>query len=229
MQSDISWEHCFDTFMQTHDEAVLVTAYSELTLIVPLDQISSVLEGCKQTLDMDTLLDVCGVDYLHFGQEQWVSTIATSEGYSRGPDAFDDQVRLPTGMQRFACVYHLLSKKWKLRLRVKTFLDATLRIPSMVRIWPSANWYEREAYDLFGFVFTGHPALARILTDYAFIGHPFRKDYPVSGYNEMRYSAQHERCIYEPTTIEPRTTVPKVIRTYDNRYAKPRGKQERDE
>ena len=214
-----SWQDKVDALLGAYDQVVAVTAYDELTLVVPRDQVYALLEDCKEVLQMQTLLDICGVDYLHYGQEQWMTAPATAEGYSRGPDAFDNQAGMPAGLERFACVYHLLSTHWKCRMRVNVFLDETLRLPSVVAIWPSANWYEREAYDLFGFVYTGHPALARILTDYAFIGHPFRKDYPVSGYNEMRYSAQHERCVYEPTEVEPRTTVPKVIRTYDNRYA----------
>ncbi len=132
---------------------------------------------------------------------------------------------------RFAVVYHLLSLTHNHRLRLKTFpkadfaasidgehsQDSYIRVPSVIEIWNSANWYERETFDLFGILFDGHPDLRRILTDYGFIGHPFRKDFPLIGTVEMRYSAKNERVIYEPVSIEPRTLVPKVIRD-DNRY-----------
>jgi NADH-quinone oxidoreductase subunit C len=119
---------------------------------------------------------------------------------------------------RFAAVYHLLSVTHNVRLRVKTFLDADRPIvDSVIGIWPSANWFEREAFDLFGILFTGHPDLRRILTDYGFIGHPFRKDFPLIGHVEMRYDPEQQRVVYQPVSIEPRTLVPRVIRE-DSRY-----------
>ena len=119
---------------------------------------------------------------------------------------------------RFAAVLHLLSvaNNWRLRVRVFAQDDDVPLIPSVVDIWNSANWYEREAFDLFGIVFEGHPDLRRILTDYGFIGHPFRKDFPVSGYVEMRYDPEEKRVVYQPVTIEPREITPRVIR--EDRY-----------
>ncbi|MBT8445121.1 MAG: NADH-quinone oxidoreductase subunit C [Gammaproteobacteria bacterium] len=170
----------------------------------------------------EMLIDLCGVDYLTYGQDEWQTESATSTGYSRAavpknivPDAdtiFDEK--------RFAVVYHLLSisQNKRLRLRVFTGVDNPPVVPSIVGVWSGANWFEREAFDLFGILFEGHPDLRRILTDYGFIGHPFRKDFPVSGNVETRYDPERGRVIYQPVSIEPRTLVPRVIRD-DNRYA----------
>ena len=140
-------------------------------------------------LAFDTLIDLCGVDYQGYG-----------DGELRGP--------------RFAVVTHLLAPphNWRLRLRSFCADDEFPVIDSLIDIWPAANWYEREAFDFFGIVFEGHTDLRRILTDYGFVGHPFRKDFPVSGYMEMRYDAEQKRVIYQPVTIEPRDNVPRVIR-----------------
>jgi len=137
----------------------------------------------------EMLLDVCGVDYSTYGNAE-----------HPGP--------------RFAAVYHLLSLANNVRLRVRVFAtdDAFPVIPSVIDVWPSANWFEREAFDLYGIVFTGHPDLRRLLTDYGFIGHPFRKDFPISGHVEMRYDPEQGRVIYQPVTIEPREITPRVIR-----------------
>lgn len=166
----------------------------------------------------DQLIDVCGVDYLLYGQSDWETDKATEQGFCRGvePQASDSSC---IDRPRFAVVYHLLSTTRNHRIRVKSFLDEkTLIISSVHTIWKAANWFEREAYDLFGILFEGHPDLRRILTDYGFIGHPFRKDFPLSGHVEMRYDAQLQKVIYVPVDIEPRIGVPKVIR-HDNRYA----------
>ena len=137
-------------------------------------------------------MDVCGVDYLDYGRE-------SATGPRKGP--------------RFAAVYHLLSLRHNRRLCLRAYLDdESPMIASVTGIWNSANWYEREAFDLFGIVFEGHPDLRRILTDYGFIGHPFRKDFPLIGHVEMRYDAEKQRVIYEPVSIEPRVLVPRVIR-----------------
>jgi NADH-quinone oxidoreductase subunit C len=140
-------------------------------------------------LHFEQLIDLCGMDYLKYGSAAW-----------SGP--------------RFAAVSQLLSieKNWRLRLRVFAEDDQFPVLPSLVDVWPSANWYEREGFDLFGLVFDGHPDLRRILTDYGFVGHPFRKDFPVSGQVEMRYDPEQKRVIYQPVTIEPRQNVPRVIR-----------------
>jgi NADH-quinone oxidoreductase subunit C len=140
------------------------------------------------------LIDLCGVDYATYGDGAW-----------DGP--------------RFAVVYHLLSTEHNRRLRLRVFApdDDMPVLDSVTQIWPAANWYEREAFDLYGIVFTGHPDLRRILTDYGFIGHPFRKDFPLSGNVEMRYDPDQQRVIYQPVTIEPREIVPRVVR--EDNYA----------
>ncbi|CAJ7523161.1 NADH dehydrogenase subunit C [Burkholderia pseudomallei] len=173
----------------------LVEAVGELTLVV---KASDYLEVAKQlrddrSLGFEQLIDLCGVDYQTYG-----------DGAYDGP--------------RFAAVLHLLSvaNNWRLRVRVFASDDDLPIGPSVVDIWNSANWYEREAFDLYGIVFEGHPDLRRILTDYGFIGHPFRKDFPVSGYVEMRYDPQEKRVVYQPVTIEPREITPRVIR--EDRY-----------
>ena len=166
----------------------------------------------------EQLVDVCGVDYLQYGIADWqTSEAATSAGFSRGVGVgeFDDQSREGP---RFASVYHLLSHSNNQRLRLRVWLpDDPPRVPSLVDIWSSANWFEREAFDLFGILFDGHPDLRRILTDYGFVGHPFRKDFPLIGQVEMRYDLEKKRVIYEPVSIQERTLVPKVIR-HDHRY-----------
>ncbi len=171
-----------------------VQSRGELTVVVEAAAISDVL--CALRDDAETrfqqLIDLCGVDYLAYGKE--------------------DSAKTWHG-DRYAVVYHLLSVEHNHRLRVKTFLNDEMPvIASVTGIWPSADWFEREAFDLFGIMFDGHPDLRRILTDYGFIGHPFRKDFPLSGYVEMRYDIEKGRVIYEPITIEPRTLVPRVIR-----------------
>ncbi len=170
----------------------------------------------------EMLMDVCGVDYLTFGADEWTTNEATDTGFSRGvvrepvildeADAFDER--------RFAVVYHLLSLQHNVRLRLRVFTgsDNPPVIKSVVDIWNSANWFEREAFDLFGILFEGHPDLRRILTDYGFIGHPFRKDFPLTGNVEVHYDESEGRVVYRPVSIEPRTLVPRVIRD-DNRYA----------
>jgi len=175
----------------------------------------------------EQLIDVCGVDYFAWGETEWATEETTGTGFSRGVDA-NTAERLP-GLEeelstetlqrdrRFAAVYHLLSIKNNQRLRIKVFaVDEQLPVvPSVLGIWSSANWFEREAFDLFGILFEGHPDLRRILTDYGFIGHPFRKDFPLSGNVEVRYDPEKKRVVYQPVSIEPRVLVPKVIRAHD--------------
>jgi NADH-quinone oxidoreductase subunit C len=179
------------------------------------------LEVCQVLRDepsfhFEMLMDLSGVDYVEYGIAEWETSKATARGFSRGVDPeFNVHV---WNKPRFAVVYHLLSLKHNSRLRVRTFaLGNPLVVPSVMSVWNSANWYEREAFDLFGILFDGHPDLRRLLTDYGFIGHPFRKDFPLTGHVEMRYSAQEKRVIYEPVSIEPRTLVPKTI-PQDSRY-----------
>ena len=197
-------------------------AHGETSLTCQVEDGYPILQALKSHSDitMNMLIDICGVDYLHYGQSEWETATATATGYGRGIQRMDDQDK--DGFKRFAVVYHLLSFKNKERIRVKIILDTQrLEVESVVNIWPNASWYEREVYDLFGIQFLNHPDLRRILTDYGFIGHPFRKDFPLEGYVEMRYDAQLARCIYEPCEITPRVTVPKVIRDQDNRYQEP--------
>lgn len=140
----------------------------------------------------EQMIDICGVDYLSYGNE-------SSRPKRQGP--------------RFAAIYHLLSVKHNRRLRLRVFLDDELPVvDSVVDVWNVANWYEREAFDLYGIIFEGHPDLRRILTDYGFVGHPFRKDFPLSGYVEMRYDPEKKRVVYEPVSIEPRSLTPRIIR-----------------
>lgn len=169
----------------------------------------------------DTLVDVCGVDYLAHGSAEWETEGATGTGFSRAasqqtivPDAQEDY-----DPRRFAVVYHLLSVAANHRVRLRTFTGDSNPplVPSVIDVWKSADWFEREAFDLFGILFEGHPDLRRLLTDYGFIGHPFRKDFPISGNVEVRFDPERNRVIYQPVSIEPRTLVPKVIRQ-DNRY-----------
>ena len=143
----------------------------------------------EQELCFEELIDLCGIDYLTYGKTPW------------------------TG-KRFAVVVHLLSitHNWRLRIRCFTTDDDFPSMPSLISVWNSVNWFEREAFDLYGIVFPGHPDLRRILTDYGFIGHPFRKDFPISGYVEMRYDPEQKRVVYEPVSIEPRENTPRIVR-----------------
>ncbi len=186
----------------------------------------------EDPFSFDTLIDVCGVDYLDYGSVEWQTNEATGSGFSRGvaSNASAELRKVKTRYQpprRFAVVYHLLSVERNHRLRLRAFPrdEATPVIDSVYEIWNSADWFEREAFDLFGILFDGHPDLRRILTDYGFIGHPFRKDFPLIGNVEVRYDPELGRVAYEPVTIEPRTLVPKVIR-HDDRFASLREKEQ---
>lgn len=192
----------------------LTDALGEVTITLESGSLLQAMTTLRDKLvfSFDQLIDVCAVDYLHYGSSQWETETASECGFSRavGPVANACQSKF---ISRFAVVYHLLSTQNNQRLRVKVFLDEAINhLPSVVSIWKCANWFEREAYDMFGILFENHPDLRRILTDYGFIGHPFRKDFPVSGHVEMRYDATLRKVIYEPVDIEPRTLVPKVIR-----------------
>ena len=196
----------------------------ELTYQLDKDDLIEVARALRDEPDFhfEMLVDVCGVDYLTYGSDEWTTQSAAGSGYSRGvecepvildeADTFDPE--------RFAVVYHLLSLKNNARLRLRIFTgDANPPIvKSVVDIWNSANWFERETFDLFGILFEGHPDLRRILTDYGFIGHPFRKDFPLIGNVEVTYDPDKGRVVYQPVTIEPRTLVPKVIRD-DSQYS----------
>jgi len=169
----------------------LTESVGELTLVVKASDYLDVMRTLHDdaSLKFEELMDLCGVDYADYGNGAW-----------SGP--------------RFAAVSHLLSitHNWRLRVRVFAPNDDLPVVASVVNVWNSADWFEREAFDLYGLVFEGHPDLRRILTDYGFIGHPFRKDFPVSGYVEMRYDPVQRRVVYQPVTIEPREITPRVIR-----------------
>ena len=175
----------------------------------------------------EQLIDVSGVDYLSYGQTEWDTTDVSATGFSRGVEGegagrFDWQRRpsATAGHKRFAAVVQLLSIRNNQRLRLRGFCedDALPIMPSLTGLWAAANWFEREAFDLYGIVFEGHPDLRRILTDYGFVGHPFRKDFPLIGNVEVRYDEKLGRVIYEPvTSVEPRVLVPRTIR-HDSRY-----------
>lgn len=164
----------------------------------------------------EQLIDLCGVDYLEYGTTEWRTHETTESGFSRGVELTPEPVMV-WDKPRYGVVYHLLSLSNNLRLRLRVFLQPEPMVASVIDIWNSANWYEREAYDLYGIVFDGHPDLRRLLTDYGFVGHPFRKDFPLIGEVELRYDATTQRCVYEPVSIQPRVLVPKVIRE-DHRY-----------
>ena len=196
----------------------------EVTYEVAPEELLEVAAALRDEDDflMEQLIDACGVDYLAYGQVEWKTESATGTGFSRGVDRkpviLDDSERFEP--RRFAVVYHLLSVKNNVRLRLKVFAGESNPpiVPSVVSVWSSANWFEREAFDLFGILFEGHPDLRRIMTDYGFIGHPFRKDFPLSGNVEVAYDAEKGRVAYKPVSIEERTLVPRVIRD-DNRYS----------
>ncbi|WP_133127579.1 NADH-quinone oxidoreductase subunit C [Legionella nagasakiensis] len=194
-------------------------AHDEVTVECDVRAVKGFLRQLRDddAFGFDQLIDVCAVDYLLYGEYDWETESATESGFSRGVEPQESRA-YALSKPRFAVVYHLLSTTHNHRLRVKVFLEENrLIIPSVHDIWKAANWFEREAYDLYGILFDGHPDLRRILTDYGFVGHPFRKDFPLSGQVEMRYDAQLQKVIYEPVDIEPRVGVPKVIRN-DNRY-----------
>jgi NADH-quinone oxidoreductase subunit C len=165
--------------------------HNELTIEVKIDDLLATLKTLKQhkAFQFKQLIDLCGVDYKDYGEGAWIKP-------------------------RFALVYHFLSIEHNHRIRVRTFSkeENFPLFPSVIDLWPAANWYEREAFDLFGFVFTDHPDLRRILTDYGFVGYPFRKDFPMIGKVEMRYDDVQKRVVYQPVSIEERNNVPRIIR-----------------
>ncbi len=167
--------------------------FGEVTLVIGKSDYLELMKTLKDApeLQFSELIDLCGIDYA---------------GYNNDPDGMKGK--------RFAVVSHLLSLEFNCRLRVRVFAEDEQMpsVPSIVDIWPSANWFEREAFDLYGILFDGHPDLRRILTDYGFVGHPFRKDFPIQGYVEMRYDEDQKRVVYQPVTIEPREITPRVIR-----------------
>jgi len=194
----------------------------EVTYVVDRDDLIEVATALRGELGFEILVDVCGVDFLSYGSDEWQTQSATDTGFSRGverkPVILDEADEFDA--KRFAVVYHLLSLRHNVRLRLRVYTGTSNPpiVKSVVDIWNSANWFEREAFDLYGILFEGHPDLRRILTDYGFIGHPFRKDFPLIGNVEVTYDADKGRVAYQPVSIESRTLVPRVIRD-DNRYS----------
>jgi NADH-quinone oxidoreductase subunit C len=199
-----------------------VIEFGELTLEVKAGQYYSLCLGLRNKFGFEQLTDLTAVDYLHYGVAEWDTKTSGGGGFGRGVKAatagrfqFDNApVAANSSEPRFAVVVHLLSIRDNQRIRVKVWCednDMPL-VDSVIDIWSSVNWYEREAFDLFGIIFKGHPDLRRILTDYGFIGHPFRKDFPLVGHVEMRYDEEQKRVVYEPVSIEPRVSTPRIIR-----------------
>jgi len=198
------------------DELVsLKVELDELTIEVAADKAKLALTKCRDELGFEQLIDLCGVDYLAYGQANWETFKAPNSGFGRGVFDFAEEEQDETLMERrFATVYHLLSIQNNVRLRVKVFApDSALPVvDSVIDVWSVANWFERESFDLYGILYKGHPDLRRILTDYGFVGHPLRKDFPLTGHVEMRYDEDKKRVVYEPVSIENRVNVPRVIR-----------------
>ena len=226
------------------DKAVSVTeAFGEVTLVIKATDLLEIMTALRDRSELrfEQMIDLCGVDYAGYGRDGSGTPMSDGGGAPLAgavPDT--DAVPLagdippfpPTTSPgpesrfagaRFAVVYHLLSLTHNRRLRVRIFApdDDFPIFDSVLGVWPAANWFEREAFDLYGIVFTGHPDLRRILTDYGFIGHPFRKDFPLSGNVEMRYDPDQQRVIYQPVTIEPREIVPRIVR--EENYADSEG------
>jgi len=194
--------------------ASVVVALNEVTAVIEPENLleTALLLRDSPELHFQQLVDLCGVDYSTYG--------------GRSEEALDGVPSPEPQQRRFAVVYHLLSltNNWRMRVRLFARDDEFPVVNSVLGIWPSANWLEREAFDLFGIVFTGHPDLRRLLTDYGFIGHPFRKDFPISGNVEMRYDPDQRRVVYQPVTIEPREITPRIVR--EENYADTEPKRE---
>ncbi|GHB95059.1 NADH-quinone oxidoreductase subunit C [Thermomonas carbonis] len=217
----------------------------EVTLEVAVDEWLAACTSLRDEFGFDTFIDLCGIDYLSYGDDEWDTDGVSAQGFSRGvegqgPGRFkwteqpSHQVADPQAIaidaldgKRYAAVLHLVSVRNNIRVRVRCFAaDNSLPVvPSLVGIWPGVNWFEREAFDMFGIIFDGHPDLRRILTDYGFVGHPFRKDFPLIGNVEVHYDAEKQRVVYAPvTSVEPRVGVPRVIRD-DARFATAEGER----
>ncbi len=223
-----SFSELLEEILAEYDVTVTNTANGELTVQVPVAYWQTVARILRddERLHFEQLTDLCGVDYLSYGNDEWETEQVTNAGFSRGIDAlgpgrFDWQQRpeVEDFPERFGITLHILSIEHNRRLRLRTHPEGDVMpmAPSLVEIWNAANWFEREAFDLFGIVFEGHPDLRRLLTDYGFVGHPFRKDFPLIGNVTVRYAEDKQRVVYEPVEIEPRVTVPRVVRR-DSRY-----------
>ena len=203
--------------------------FGEVTIEVLAKDALSVFERLRddEIFKFEQLIDVCGVDYSEYGSVEWTTESSSSTGFSRGVEPAtgarlrfgDDIEATESGRPRFASVYHFLSVTFNHRLRVRVYCENenVPVVPSVIDLWPAANWFEREAFDLYGIIYEGHPDLRRILTDYGFVGHPFRKDFPLIGHVEMKYDEEQKRVVYQPVSIKPRVLVPRVIRD-DGRF-----------
>jgi len=201
---------------------------NEDTVIFENNEFIKVMNVFKNNsyISFETLIDIIALDYSDYGISEWNAKNANNKGYSRGITKDSSgrytyesaKTNYNQPVKRFAAIYNLLSINSNFRLKVKFYCedDKNPTLPSVTSIWASANWYEREAYDLFGIVFLDHPDLRRILTDYGFIGHPLRKDFPLIGNVEVNYDLEKERVVYQPVTIKPRVLIPKVIREVSN-------------
>ena len=217
-------EQLSERLQATFSEAIekIELALGELAIVVKPEHMLATCLSLRDDFGFEELIDIAGVDYLHYGATEWATDEASSEGFSRGvqPETsgrftfHDAPGEYKHEGPRFAVAYQLLSIANNQRLRVKIFCpdDDLPVVDSVVDVWNGANWFEREAFDLFGIIFKGHPDLRRLLTDYGFVGHPFRKDFPLIGNVEMRYDPEQKRVIYQPVSIEPRVLVPRVIR-----------------
>jgi len=216
--------------------ATITESRGETTIEVLPENWLSVAKELRDdpALRFEQAVDVCGVDYLSYGDSEWDTTDVSAEGFSRGVEGegpgrfrWSDRPHPPHLPRRFAVVVHLLSITHNRRIRMRGFCadDEVPSIPSLIGLWAGVDWFEREAFDLYGIVFEGHPDLRRILTDYGFVGHPFRKDFPLIGNVEVRYDPEKGRVIYEPvTSVEPRVLVPRTIRD-DSRYEQAKAEQ----
>ncbi|MEY2114829.1 MULTISPECIES: NADH-quinone oxidoreductase subunit C [Rhodanobacter] len=205
------------------DTLAISTVRNETVAELAADDLIAVATALRDepAFRFSELIDLCGIDYLGYGQTEWDTRTVSSTGFSRGVKGqaqgrFDWAGR-PRGERqprRFAAVIQLLSIEHNRRLRLRVFCedDSLPLVPSLTAVWPGVNWFEREVFDLYGIIFDGHPDLRRILTDYGFVGHPFRKDFPLIGNVEVRYDPEQKRVIYEPVSIEPRVLVPRTIR-----------------
>ena len=204
------------------DTLKITVARTEVTAEVAAADLIAVATALRDesAFSFGELVDLCGIDYLGYGVDEW-ETDVSGTGFSRGVEGeavgrfkWADRPRNVNMPRRFAAVIHLLSVENNQRLRLRVFCeDDTLPVvPSVTGVWAGSNWFEREAFDLYGIIFEGHPDLRRILTDYGFVGHPFRKDFPLIGNVEVRYDPEQKRVVYEPVSIEPRVLVPRVIR-----------------
>ena len=228
------------------DAVQVVQPRGEVTLEAAAGDWLATCRTLRDEFGFDTFIDLCGVDYMGYGRDEWDTEDVSNEGFSRGvegrgpgrfkwgehpshevPQPATDALDASVPGKRFAVVLHLLSTRHNRRVRVRCFAhDNNLPVvASVTGVWVGANWFEREAFDMFGIIFEGHPDLRRILTDYGFVGHPFRKDFPLIGNVEVRYDAEKQRVVYEPvTSVEPRVGVPRVIRD-DARYATAAGER----